>query len=643
MHRVVIGTAGHVDHGKTSLIRALTGVDCHHLPDERARGITIDLGFAHLRAGDVQIGFVDVPGHQRYLHNALAGLGTIPVMLLAVAADEGVRLQTEEHLGVCSILRVPRGIVALTKCDLVDAERLAATREQVRGLLGGTPFRDAPILSVSSETGEGVDALKAALVDAALRVEASPDADQPARLPIDRVFHIKGAGVVVTGTLLSGRVRVGETLEVLPSRHGVRVRGVQVHGESRKEAVAIERTSLQLAGVTLDDVRRGYELVEPGSLLTTDRICADISVLAGLRVPLSETMAIRLHIHSTEVLGHLRLLSTKELAPGATGVAELRTREPVAAARGDRLVLCDESSRRVLGGGVVLDAVWTRPKRGTLANAVQAISGDVSEAIALWVGHAGELGLTDHEIATRLHASPADVTAPLAELVNAGLLVEMHSAEQGGSRWIARKTFDAVADRARACCHDEVLRRSAAPGVGKMTLASTILPRRPVELRRVYLELLERRGIIQIDGEFVTTPEQAAAQANRSAALSTSVVDWFREAGLAPGSVDDLCRDLSLDAKAVDRALQALLHRGDLVRLANGAILHATAIADLCEKLQRGALAPFRVSEFKSRFGLTRRWAVPLLEHLDSIGATQRNGDERTVQVSFKLSGTASD
>ena len=263
LRRAIVGTAGHIDHGKTSLVLALTGIDCDRWVEEKTRGITIDLGFAHLKEGDLQIGFIDVPGHERFLHNALAGLGGIRVMLLVVAADEGVKPQTREHLAVCSLLGIPAGLVALTKTDLVSPDLLELAQLEVEELLAGTPFAGAPVLPVSSTTGEGIPELKAALVELADRYASPADPDRPARLPIDRAFHLRGLGVVVTGTLASGQVRPGDTLEVLPRGQRARVRSVQVHGQSREAAEAGERTSLQLTGVALEELGRGMQLGPP--------------------------------------------------------------------------------------------------------------------------------------------------------------------------------------------------------------------------------------------------------------------------------------------------------------------------------------------------------------------------------------------
>ncbi|HEX2162741.1 MAG TPA: selenocysteine-specific translation elongation factor, partial [Thermoanaerobaculia bacterium] len=320
--RVVVGTAGHIDHGKTSLIRALTGIDCDRWAEEKARGITIDLGFAWRREGDLQVGFVDVPGHERFLHNALAGLGGIRLALLVVAADEGVKPQTREHLDVCRLLAIPRAIVALTKADLVSPDLVELAGLEVEELLAGTPYAGAPRFAVSSTTGEGVEALAAALLTAAREAAAEGAAEaaeeRPARLPIDRAFHLKGLGVVVTGTLVSGRVRPGDGLELLPGGERVRVRSVQVHGEPRRGAAAGERTSLQLTGVPLEALERGMELVAPERFAATRRLVIDGTWLLDAPAPLAGPTPVRVHLLAAEAMGRARPLAGP-LPPGGRG------------------------------------------------------------------------------------------------------------------------------------------------------------------------------------------------------------------------------------------------------------------------------------------------------------------------------------
>ncbi|HEY9423131.1 MAG TPA: selenocysteine-specific translation elongation factor, partial [Thermoanaerobaculia bacterium] len=413
MRRAIVGTAGHIDHGKTSLVLALTGIDCDRWAEEKARGITIDLGFAHLTEGDLQLGFVDVPGHERFLHNALAGLGGIRIMMLVVAADEGVKPQTREHLAVCSLLGIPAGLVVLTKVDLVSPDLLELAQLEVEELLATTPFAGAAVLPVSSTTGQGIPELKATLLDLAARHVMPEDRERPARLPIDRAFHLKGLGVVVTGTLASGAVRPGDTLEILPRSERVRVRSVQVHGQSREEAEAGERTSLQLSGVSLEELNRGMQLGLPEAFEATTSLLARFTLLPDAPAPVRGFVPVRLHLYASEVLGRMRPLNEGGLAPGETGPAEIRLEAPVSAARGDRYILRRPSPPATLGGGEILDPRWRRHRGSILRQALGALDKDLHAALAFWVQEAGERGIEATELSRRLGLPPVRVAARL--------------------------------------------------------------------------------------------------------------------------------------------------------------------------------------------------------------------------------------
>src|SRR5258707_6642173 len=366
MRRVIVGTAGHIDHGKTCLVLALTGIDCDRWAEEKARGITIDLGFAHRTEGALQIGFIDVPGHERFLHNALAGMGGVRVMLLVVAADEGVKPQTREHLAVCSLLGIPAGLVALTKSDLVTSDLLELAQLEAEELLADTPFADAAILPVSSVTGAGIPELERALLDLASLHAAPADRQRPARLPIDRAFHLKGLGVVVTGTLASGAVHPGDVLELLPKGSRARVRSIQVHGQPREAADAGERTSLQLTGVTLEELGRGMQLGTPEAFAATTSLLARFTLLTLAPAPIRGFVPVRLHHFASETMGRMRPLAAAGLAPGETGPVEIRLQGPVSAVRGDRYILRRPSPATTPGGGEVLRTRWGRDRGAVL-------------------------------------------------------------------------------------------------------------------------------------------------------------------------------------------------------------------------------------------------------------------------------------
>ena len=647
MRRFVIGTAGHIDHGKTSLVKALTGIDCDRWAEEKARGITIDLGFAHLSRGDLQIGFVDVPGHERFLHNALAGLGGIRAMLLVVAADEGVKPQTREHLAVCSLLGIPHGLVALTKIDLVTEDLRELAQLEVEELLAATPFASAPILSVSSTTGEGIAELEAAILALAERAEYEPaapnvaagDASEPAlprlptRLPIDRAFHLKGLGVIVTGTLASGAIRAGETLEVLPGGERVRVRSIQVHGEPREVAEAGERTSLQIAGLPLEALSRGLTLVEPATFAASARLLVRFELLPDAPASISGFVPIRLHLFASEVYGRLRPLDPPELAPGERGLAEIHLAAPVVARRGDRFVVRRPSPAATLGGGEILDPAW-RPYRGKLlppALAALAPASDLVAALGFWVLEAGERGAEIDDLARRLGVRPAAIEADLRRLTNQGKLLAVPPGPGRGRRFLAPATYQRLAERAARVLAEHFKRDRLAVAIPKADALRRIVRGRGAELADVYLDWLAKQKILQVSGDQVTLPGRGSQLTSEESDLSTQVLARFDAGGLAPPSPGDVGQALSAKPQIVDGVIRHLVAKGELIKLPSGLILAASAVAELKRRLLATGWPRFSVGQFKDHFGLSRKWAIPLLEHLDSSGFTRRLGDERMI------------
>jgi selenocysteine-specific elongation factor len=677
MLRAIVGTAGHVDHGKTSLVLALTGIDCDRWAEEKARGITIDLGFAHLTTEELQLGFVDVPGHERFLHNALAGLGGIRVMLLVVAADEGVKPQTREHLAICSLLGIPAALVALNKIDLVSPDLLELAHLEIADLLAGTPFAGAPVLPVSSVTGEGIPELKQALLDLARRhalgsagpsagqgpsaSESSPGASesipgasesspgtsestagpsaaaasQPARLPIDRAFHLKGLGVVVTGTLAGGSIRPGDSLEVVPQPQGsdgrVRVRSVQVHGQARGQAAAGERTSLQLTGAALGELRRGVQLGQLGVFAATTSLLGRFTLLADAPAPLRGFVPVRLHLGTAEVIGRLRPLAPGGLAPGETGAVEIRLEAPVAAVRGDRAIVRRPSPATTLGGGEVLDPRWRRHRGAMLAQALAALAAGLPEALAFWAQEAGERGIEAEEAARRLGWPAERAATELAALAGRQRLIEVAAGPGHGRRWITPAAVERVCQRAGRVLRDYFQKERLAEAMPKAEAARRILRGRAAELAAVYFAWLEAQKVLAVQGDQVTLPGRSAQLTGEESRLSAAVMERFEGAGLAPPSPAELQQALGAKPQILEGVVRHLVARGRLVRLPSGLVLAAAALAQMRRELLASSWDRFSVSDFKDRFGLTRKWAIPLLEHLDSTGATRRLGDDRIV------------
>jgi len=633
MKRVIVGTAGHIDHGKTRLLEALTGIDCDRWAEEKERGITIDLGFAHLEergpdGEELQIGFVDVPGHERFLHNALAGLGGIRIVLLVVAADEGVKPQTREHLAICSLLEIPHGLVVLSKRDLVDGDLLELAQLEVAELLEGTPLAKAPMLPVSSTTGDGIAELRRALVELAAKVEPLARAQQPFRLPIDRAFQLRGLGAIVTGTLISGEVSTGDTLAVLPGGPSARVRSLQVHGQERKQALAGERTALQLTGVDLGGLARGEQLAEPGIFAETKDLCARFQLLAEAPEAIKTFIPVRFHLYSSEVVGKLRPLGGEPIAPGESGLVEIRLSQPVVAVRGDRFVIRRPSPAATLGGGAIVDPRWRRRRGKALRDALESIE-DRRPALELWVLETGERGATAAELAPRLGCRAADLGAELEGLTKDGRLLAVESGR--GRRWIAPAAVKRVMERARVALGAYFDAERLAHGMPKAQLLGQVLPSRAGDLADVYLRWLVAEKVLVADGDQVNLPGRRATLSGDESGLSKKLLEWIEGAGLSPPSPADLAAELGAKQQILEGVQRFLVGQGKLIRLPAGLLISAAAVERLRQELADSDIEEFSVAEFKDRYQLSRKWAIPLLEHLDSVNVTRRVGDKRQI------------
>ncbi|OQC42231.1 MAG: Selenocysteine-specific elongation factor [Acidobacteria bacterium ADurb.Bin051] len=584
---VLVGTAGHVDHGKTRLVEALTGIDCDRFAEEKRRGITIDIGFAHLEAGEMQLGFVDIPGHERFLHNALAGLGGIRLLLLVVAADEGIEPQTREHLAIAGLLGIPRAVVAITKCDLVEPDLAELAALETAELLAPTPFAGSPVLRVSSLTGEGIEALRDALLAAAEAVAAPPDPEAPARLPLDRAFHLHGRGVVVTGTLVSGSVRPGDQLALLPAGGSARVRTVQVHGVERDRAEAGERVALQLAGPQLAELPRGAVLATPGAFVASRRLVARYRLLPEA-APLTASLPVRFHLFSHEGLGRVRPLSPVPLRPGEVGWVEVRLAKPVVAVRGDRFVLRRPTPAATLGGGEIADPL----------------------------------------------ARPRSQTARLAALAEAGRLRELPAGADGHARWVAAAAIEQLAGRAQQELKAFFGRDRLARGWPRAEAVRRLLPGRAAEHASTYLSWLAARRILVVSGELLTLPGREVSLSGEESDLARRLRERLESAGLQAPSPGELAAELGAKPQILEGVLRYLVSAGQVSRLPGGLLVARAAVDRLVADLAATGWERFSVGQFKDRFGLSRKWAIPLLEHLDSRGVTRRIGDERQLRRS---------
>jgi selenocysteine-specific elongation factor len=620
----VVGTAGHIDHGKTALVRRLTGVDTDRLPEEKKRGISIDLGFAPLvTPAGVHVGIVDVPGHERFVKNMLAGVGGIDLVLLVIAADEGVMPQTREHLAIVQLLAVARGIVVLTKSDLVEREWSDEVARDVRKLLAGGPLAEAPIVEFSAVTGAGQAELLAAM-DAALTAVPGRAADAPARLPVDRVFTVEGFGTVVTGTLWRGVVRTGDSLELLPGGHAVRVRRVQVHGVTVEEARAGQRTAVALHGVAKEQVARGDWLVAPGSLGASSVLDVRFELLSDYPREWKAATRVRFHLGASEIIGRLVLLEGSGLAPGGSALAQLRLEKPAVPARGDRFVIRAYSPSRTVGGGTVIEPAASKRSR----------RGGGLESLAVHESGSLEARLLERLAAETTLVSPATLAKAVGESeaavrVALGRLAGGREIVMGGEgRWVSLARWRAAGETITREVAAYAGKFPARYGVPKGELKSGLKTAVDGALFDAAFDAWVGSGQLELRAErvraagapweppkeMVAALEKIEAELEAAGLAVPETVAWQAKLGPIGGEVLSLGYFL-----------------GRLVRVSQ----EFTYTARQLESLRAKLAAHFEkkptlsVAEFKELSGVSRKYAVPLMEHGDRVGWTVRKGDER--------------
>lgn len=629
VRRFLIGTAGHIDHGKTALVKALTGIDADRLPEEKRRGITIDLGFAHAEWEGDRLSFVDVPGHEKFVRNMLAGAGGIDAVLLVVAADESVMPQTREHFEIVRMLGLERGVIAVTKIDRVSSDLVAVTVQDVRELVSGSFLEGAPVLPVSSRTGEGLDALRAALLSLGRpEAEAAREA-RVARLPIDRAFLVAGFGPVVTGSLVAGSVSKDQKLELLPERRSVRVRRLEVHGREVAQARAGERVSANLAGVELSDLSRGKSLAAPGALAVSTLLTVRVHLLPSAPGARSGDRYF-FHHFSAETRARLRLLDHAALSPGGSARAQLRLSAAVAAVPGDHFVLRRLSPVETIGGGVILDPSWppiARARTEELGRLERLEKGDLSERAELWIEQARERGVEEGELAARAGTSPAEIRAALAAPLSAG---RVHTLRRSPNRYIAEASLRRLAARAASEMEAFLSAGAASVGMPRRTLLSRLMPGADARWSEAVESALVARGVVLVSGEEARPPGREDLPAGERD-LSQRIVEIYRERGLDPPSPSEVADRVRHRQKVVEGLIGYLAKKGDLARLPGGWLLAREAVEGVIARLRDSGKATIDVGDFKEMFGLTRRLAIPLLEYLDASKITRRVGDRREI------------
>ncbi|MDT5296085.1 MAG: selenocysteine-specific elongation factor [Acidobacteriota bacterium] len=636
MQSVIVGTAGHIDHGKTTLVRALTGVDADRLPEEKRRGITIDLGFAELDLGDVRVGFVDVPGHERFVKNMLAGAHGLDLVALVIAADEGVMPQTREHFDICRLLAVAAGLVVLTKADAVDEELLELVRAEAEELVAGSFLEGAPVLVVSARTGQGIEELKTALRASAQSVAArSPDT--VARLPVDRSFTMRGFGTVVTGTLIAGEIAEGDELELLPAGERVRVRGLQVHGAGVQKASAGQRTAVNLGGVDSAGVERGMVLAPVGRLRPTQIVDALLTVLPDAPRALRTRGRIRVHHDTAEVLARVAVIEESgEIAPGASGLAQLRLESPIVALPGDRLILRTYSPQHTFAGGEILDAHAPKHRgreRASARERLAALSGaDHATRLAFFVVTAGERGLRRAEAAARTGWRDDVLDAALAEARSRGAVLDAEGVLVGSH--VFRRLIGAAVEDVEAHHRREPLSR----GLARETLRERVFTHAAPELFRAALKMAEAEGSLVAEREFVRAGGHSLELSPADAALRDRLEKVYRDAALEAPTLEEAFARAGEGGgrEHLRKILQLLLDSGALVRVREDLLFHREVLERLVAALRdyaasHGSERLIDVAAFKELSGVSRKYAIPLLEYFDRERITRRAGDRRII------------
>jgi selenocysteine-specific elongation factor len=649
MKSIIVGTAGHIDHGKTALVKALTGIDADRLEEEKRRGITIDLGFAHMdlpaqNGETLRLGFVDVPGHERFVRNMLAGVGGIDLVLLVIAADEAIKPQTREHFDILQLLDVKRGITVLTKSDAVDKDTLDVVRLEVEEFLRGTflsqPSLSQPglgqhmdrtsvqkpssIVAVSSLTGAGLEDLKRALVAAAAEAP-SRDSHAIARLPIDRVFTMKGFGTVVTGTLVAGTIRREDEMEVFPTGRRVRVRGAQVHGQAVEAAVAGQRTALNLAGASTEDLSRGMTLAPALTFEATRRMDARLRLLPSAPRALKDRARVHFHSHTMETLAEVVLQGMKQIAPGEETFARLKLPEAALLLPGDRFILRQFSPVVTIGGGVVLDAAPIGRKLGH-GDFLQILAGGDAEAILKariarrqqegisMAGLVAETGWAKNEIETRLSSA-----------------VRMGGVVCAGELYLHLPAVEALKSRVLGTAGDFHRKNPLVGGISKEKLRAQV--EATSEVFETIAAMLIRDRMLEVAGDLVRLPGHGVVMKDEEAESKKKIEDAFAAAGLKVPALEEVIAGLKVDKVRAQKIVTLLLRDKVLIKVSDELVFHRSALEELRRQMKAYKVksAKIDVAKFKELTAVTRKYAIPLLEYLDRERVTRRVGDAREI------------
>jgi selenocysteine-specific elongation factor len=633
MKQVILGTAGHIDHGKTALIKALTGVDTDRLKEERERGITIDLGFAHLDVGEeISVGIVDVPGHERFVKNMLAGAGGIDLVALIIAADEGVMPQTREHMAICELLHIKTGLVVITKTDLVDEEWLALVEEDVRDFLKGTFLQDCPMVFTSSRTGEGLDELLSHLTSLANEVEPKR-ASGPFRMPIDRVFTMKGFGTVVTGTLTSGSASVEEQVEVFPHHLTSRIRSIQVHNRSVAQALAGQRTAFNLSGVEKSSIIRGDVLSLPGRLLPTTLLDARMTLLETAPHPVKNRARLRFHHGTAEIMARVVLLEGDLLEPGGEAFVQLLLERPVSALPRDRFVVRSYSPVITIAGGQILEVKTVRHRRSrreVLDHLKVLEQGSQAEVLEALLAYAGQSGLTMEELFPRFDLAQDEIAGLVKGLSDQGVAIHI---DDDKLMVMHRRHFEAMSESIVEHLSSFHKQNPLKPGMGREELRGRVAPSAERAFAKC-TEFLEADGKVTVERDLMRLSSHKVELQEDQAKLKGRLEQQFLDTGYQPPSPQEAFGRLSISEQAGREMLQVLIDQGALVRLKDKVIYHSDNLNKAREMLigflkENGEIT---AAQFRDLLDVSRKYAIPLLEYFDNQRITFRKGDVRVLR-----------
>jgi selenocysteine-specific elongation factor len=631
---IILGTAGHIDHGKSALVKALTGVDPDRLKEEKLRGITIELGFAELELPSGQhLGIVDVPGHERFVRHMVAGASGMDLVALVIAADEGVMPQTREHLEICELLRVKQGLVVLTKVDLVEPDWLELVEEEVKEALKGTFLDGAPIVSFSAVTGFGKDNLLATLAELAAQVPPKP-VTGIFRLPIDRVFTIKGFGTVVTGTAISGRVKVAESVVIYPPGFKAKVRGLQVHGQAVEQAQAGNRTAVNLQGLEKEELERGMVVAPPGALIKSRRLDAFLEILPSAPRPLKHRQAVRLHTGTSERVAMPLILDADEMAPGSSGYVQFFLREPLALKPGDRLVIRSFSPAFTWGGGLVLHVNPTRHKRRNpevLARFKILEQGSPEDVLRLYLSEAGAAGRSRAELTALLPWDPGELANRLNAMTRQG---EVLYYDQENQRYLLTVTAQELERQSLQILADYHRKFPLKPGLSKEELRRQLPPAMEVRLFNYLLGGMAQKKQLVSEKDLVRLSTHKVTLAQDQEDVSRRLEELYRRGHFSPPTFKEATEAAKIAPDKVKQLLQVLVNQGRLIRVKDDLYFHQAAIEAL-----KAALIDFlkqnreiTVNQFKDLTQTSRKFSIPLLEYFDSTRTTVRVGETRRLR-----------